>query len=42
MEAVVRAGGTVLEAPKSKPWGQVVAYVRDIDGFLVEVCTPMA
>ncbi len=41
VEAVVSAGGTVLEAPKSKPWGQVVAYVRDIDGFLVEVCTPM-
>lgn len=41
VDAVVRAGGTVLEAPKSKPWGQVVAYVRDIDGFLVEVCTPM-
>lgn len=41
VDAVVRAGGTVLEAPKSKPWGQVVAYVRDMDGFLVEVCTPM-
>jgi hypothetical protein len=25
-----------------KPWGQVVAYVRDLNGYLVEICTPMA
>jgi len=36
------AGATLVEHPKTKPWGQVVAYVRDIDGFLVEICTPMA
>jgi lactoylglutathione lyase len=23
------------------PWGQTVAYVRDNNGFLVELCTPM-
>jgi len=35
------AGGT-LEAPATtKPWGQVVAYVRDPDGHLVEICTPL-
>jgi hypothetical protein len=27
--------------PVSKPWGQTVAYVRDLDGFLVELCTAM-
>src|SRR5690242_2746690 len=35
------AGATLLEEPKTKPWGQVVAHVRDPDGFLVEICTPM-
>jgi len=35
-------GATILEQPKQKPWGQTVAYVRDIDGFLIEVCTPMS
>jgi YD repeat-containing protein len=30
-----------MEDPKTKPWGQVVAYVRDKDGFLIEICTPM-
>ena len=35
------AGAILLQAPVQKPWGQTVAYVRDIDGFLVEICTPM-
>lgn len=35
--------GANLEAePAEKPWGQMVAYVRDINGFLIEVCTPMS
>ena len=34
-------GATILEEPKEKPWGQTVGYLRDIDGFLLEVCTPM-
>ena len=34
-------GATLLEPAKQKPWGQTVAYVRDPDGFLVEICTPM-
>jgi lactoylglutathione lyase len=42
VKATVNAGGTILENPKTKPWGQVVAYVRDIDGFLIEICTPMS
>ncbi len=34
-------GATVIEEPILKPWGQTVAYIRDIDGFLIELCTPM-
>jgi uncharacterized glyoxalase superfamily protein PhnB len=41
VKTAINAGGTILEQPKSKPWGQVVAYVRDIDGFLIEICTPI-
>jgi lactoylglutathione lyase len=34
--------GAVAEMPaKHKPHGQTVAYVRDLDGFLIEICTPM-
>lgn len=37
----VEAGAHGLSAPATKPWGQVVAYVRCPDGTLVELCTPM-
>ncbi len=40
-DAAIKAGATSVENPKTKPWGQVVAYLRDIDGFLIEICTPM-
>jgi lactoylglutathione lyase len=42
LKNVDSAGGIVIEAAKQKPWGQIVAYVRDLDGFLIEVCTSMA
>ncbi len=34
-------GAQIIEYAKLKPWGQTVAYVRDPDGFLVEICTPV-
>jgi lactoylglutathione lyase len=39
--AAVRAGGTLYVAPLDKPWGQTVAYLRDPNGILVEIATPM-
>ena len=38
-DRAVAAGATPVQAPATKPWGQVVAYVRDCDGGLVEICT---
>jgi len=35
------AGAAAVSAPEVKPWGQIVAYVRDSNGFLVELCTPV-
>ena len=35
------AGATGIKEPAEKPWGQTVAYVRDLNGVLVEICTPM-
>lgn len=40
-DRAVKAGATALHQPKEKPWGQTVSYVRDINGFLVELCTPI-
>ena len=37
----VAAGALPVAAPVTKPWGQTVAYVRDGDGVLVELCSAM-
>lgn len=39
MRRAVEAGGSEVAAPVTKPWGQVVGYVRDVNGFLVEIAT---
>ncbi len=40
-QKAVAAGAVSVAEPKQKPWGQSVAYVRDNNGFLVEICSPM-
>lgn len=35
-----QAGATLLQAPKTMSWGQTVAYVADLNGYWVELCTP--
>ena len=35
------AGAQLIQQPEQMPWGQTVAYVADLDGFLVEICTPV-
>ena len=40
-DLALREGADEVQKPSSKPWGQTVAYVRDINGFLVELCTPI-
>lgn len=37
----VAAGAEAVSEPKTKPWGQIVSYVKDCNGFLVEICSPM-
>ena len=37
----IAAGATELSAPKTKPWGQIVSYLRCPNGMLVELCTPV-
>ena len=41
-ERAVSAGALPVMAASAKPWGQTVAYVRDLNGFVVELCTPVA
>lgn len=37
----VAAGATPMQEPTDMPWGQTIAYVGDLNGFLVELCTAM-
>ena len=37
----VQAGADAVTDPQTKPWGQDVAYVRDPDGNLIEIASPV-
>ncbi len=36
------AGATVVQEVRAEEWGQTTAYVRDPDGYLVEICSPVS
>lgn len=40
-QQALQAGAQILSPPIEKPWGQVVAYVRDEDGILIEIAGKM-
>jgi uncharacterized glyoxalase superfamily protein PhnB len=37
----VKTGAIEVTKPQIKPWGQQVAYVKDLDGVLVEIASPL-
>ena len=37
--SAIDAGAHLLVAAEVKPWGQTVAWVRDPQGVLIEICT---
>ncbi len=40
-ERAIQAGAVAIAEPKVKPWGQTVAYVRSIEGSVVELGSPV-
>ena len=40
-DKAVAAGAVPVSKPQKKPWGQTVCYIRDLNGFLVELCSSM-
>lgn len=40
-ERAAAAGAEPVSEPQTKPWGQQVAYVRDRDGNLIELASPI-
>jgi len=41
MKSALTNGAVLLEEAVTKPWGQKVGYVRDLNGFIIEICTPI-
>ena len=40
-ERAVAAGCAAVKPLAAMPWGQTVGFVRDINGVLIELCTPV-
>ncbi len=41
MESAINNGAVLLAQSVIKPWGQTVGYIRDLNGFIIEICTPI-
>ena len=39
-QQAAQAGAAIVKEPEAKPWGQTAGYLRDINGIIVELCTP--
>ncbi|MTC61402.1 VOC family protein [Providencia rustigianii] len=42
LNQAVLAGATLVQSAEIMPWGQTTAYVHDINGFLIEICSPVS
>lgn len=42
LDKALKAGATLAQKTETMPWGQTIAYVCDPNGFLIEICTPVA
>lgn len=40
-QKAINAGAMEFEPIVEKPWGQKVGYLRDNNGVLIEICTPV-
>ncbi|MEL7122038.1 MAG: VOC family protein [Bacteroidota bacterium] len=40
-QKAIDAGAKAVEPITQKPWGQKVGYLQDINGVLIEICTPI-
>lgn len=42
LSTALEAGASLVQHATDMPWGQTIAYVTENNGFLVEICTPVA
>lgn len=41
LDRAISAGAKLVQDAREEPWGQTTSYVSDIDGFLIEICSPV-
>ena len=41
LNRAIQHGATLVQEARQEPWGQTTSYVTDINGFLVEICSPV-
>ncbi|WP_420573534.1 VOC family protein [Kordia sp.] len=41
MDNAIENGAVLLAQAVTKSWGQQVGYLRDLNGFIIEICTPI-
>jgi len=39
LDLAIQSGAKQVQSPELMPWGQTTAYVTDLNGYLVEICT---
>jgi len=37
----IASGASLVQDERKEPWGQTTSYVNDINGFLIEICSPV-
>ena len=41
LSRAMKAGAKLIQDIRDEPWGQKTSYVADLNGFLIEICSPV-
>lgn len=41
LKRAIDAGAVLVQEPREEEWGQTTSYVRDLNGYLIEICSPV-
>ncbi|GAA6209430.1 VOC family protein [Cognatishimia sp. WU-CL00825] len=42
LATALSAGASLVQDAREEPWGQTTSYVSDPNGYLIEICSPVA
>ena len=41
LSTALKYGAVLVQEATLMPWGQTISYVKDMNGFLIEICSPV-